>query len=67
MTHFEMELSEHGLILLISILGVLFWMAVISLIALVMVMDRLIEEVINGEDDDVREYRDEQGDPEERA
>lgn len=68
MLHFEMELAEHGIILITIILGVVFWLVVISIIALVMVADRIIEEVINGRDDDMdtpREERDEQGDPEE--
>ena len=64
----KQELAEHGIILITIILGVVFWLVVISIIALVMVADRIIEEVISGRDDDMdtpREERDEQGDPEE--
>lgn len=55
MLHFEAHLSEYAVILSTLIIGVFFWVAVISAIALVMVADRVIEEMLSNDDDDIRE------------
>ena len=62
MMHFEFELAEHGIVLLTLVLGCLFWLGVITAIAAVMVVDRLIEEKISGH---TAEPMDDQGDPDE--
>ena len=51
MLHFEMELAEHSVILITLIFGVFFWVAVISAIALVMVADRIIDEILSDNKD----------------
>jgi hypothetical protein len=55
MLHFELELAEHGILLLTLILGCVFWLTVITIIALVLVADRAVEEAIHraeGDDED---------------
>lgn len=56
MLHFEAHLSEYAVILSTLIIGVFFWVAVISAIALVMVADRVIEELLSDEDDEIRAH-----------
>lgn len=51
MMHFEFELQEHGILLITLIFGVVFWFTIITIIALVLVVDRLVDEIINGGDD----------------
>lgn len=55
MMHLEFELAEHGILLMTLILGCIFWLTVITIIALVLVADRAIEEAIHraeGDDED---------------
>lgn len=55
MTHFELELSEHGTILLWSITLIAAWLFVLNIIALIVVADRYVDRAIKravDEDDD---------------
>lgn len=52
MMHFEIQLTQYGLLLGSLIVGVIFWVAVITGIATIMVADRLIEELLHSGDDD---------------
>lgn len=55
MMHFEFELAQNGLLLLTLVLGVVFWLAVITIIALVLVADRVIGELIDNAKAEARE------------
>lgn len=55
MMHFEFELAQHGIILLTLILGAVFWLTIITIIAVVLVADRTISELIDNAKAEARE------------
>lgn len=67
MTHFELELSEHGTILLWSITLIAAWLFVLSIIALIVVADRYVDRAIKRavDEDEDEQDGDVMGDPDE--
>lgn len=49
--HIVFQITEHASYVLIFVLGLAFWLAVIAVIALAIVTDRVISGIINGDDD----------------